>query len=376
MSVTIKKVSTARELDAFVKFPLKLYKDCPYYVPNLLSDDLSTLNPKTNAAFEFCLADYFLAYRDGELVGRTAAIINYKANEAWKTNQVRFGWIDFIDDPEVSKALLDIVAAWGKSRGMEEIAGPLGFTDFDPEGLLVEGFGHIGTMITIYNYEYYLRHFENMGFVKEVDWKEFLIKLPEALPERFSKMAGIVLEKNKLKIRKLKRSDIAKEKYGQKLFNLINECYINLYGYSVLSPKQIDQYVKQYLQFIDLRMVSFIENEAGELVATGITMPSLSEGLRKANGKLFPFGWFHMLNSLIFNKSETLDLLLVAIKPEYQNKGLNSVLFLDLVPTLIEMGFKYAETNPELETNTKVQALWGSFDHVQHKRRRIYSKKL
>lgn len=376
MPVVVKKVSSRREMRTFISFAYNLYKNHPCYVPNLLSDDAATLDRKKNHAFEFCEADYFLAYKDGKVAGRVAAIINHKANEAWNVRQVRFGWIDFIEDIEVLEALLKTVSDWGRERGMTDIAGPLGFTDFDPEGMLVDGFDKMGTMITIYNYEYYPAFFERLGYHKEVDWVEYLIRLPESLPERFEKMANMVMEKNRLKIRHLTMSDIRKEKYGHKMFRLINECYKDLYGYSMLTEKQMDQYVSQYLTFIDLRMVTFIENLEGELVACGITLPSLAMALKKARGRLFPFGWMHLLNALYVNRPDTLDLLLVAAKPEYRSKGLNSVMFYDLIPSLIKLGFKYAESNPELETNLKVQTLWSTFDSQIHKRRRVYAKSL
>ena len=376
MPVVVKKVSSRREMRTFISFAYNLYKNHPCYVPNLLSDDAATLDRKKNHAFEFCEADYFLAYKDGKVAGRVAAIINHKANEAWNVRQVRFGWIDFIEDIEVLEALLKTVSDWGRERGMTDIAGPLGFTDFDPEGMLVDGFDKMGTMITIYNYEYYPAFFERLGYHKEVDWVEYLIRLPESLPERFEKMANMVMEKNRLKIRHLTMSDIRKEKYGHKMFRLINECYKDLYGYSMLTEKQMDQYVSQYLTFIDLRMVTFIENLEGELVACGITLPSLAMALKKARGRLFPFGWMHLLNALYVNRPDTLDLLLVAAKPEYRSKGLNSVMFYDLIPSLIKLGFKYAESNPELETNLKVQTLWSTFDSQIHKRRRVYTKSL
>lgn len=376
MPVVVKKVSSRREMRTFISFAYNLYKNHPCYVPNLLSDDAATLDRKKNHAFEFCEADYFLAYKDGKVAGRVAAIINHKANEAWNVRQVRFGWIDFIEDIEVLEALLKTVSDWGRERGMTDIAGPLGFTDFDPEGMLVGGFDKMGTMITIYNYEYYPAFFERLGYHKEVDWVEYLIRLPESLPERFEKMANMVMEKNRLKIRHLTMSDIRKEKYGHKMFRLINECYKDLYGYSMLTEKQMDQYVSQYLTFIDLRMVTFIENLEGELVACGITLPSLAMALKKARGRLFPFGWLHLLNALYVNRPDTLDLLLVAAKPEYRSKGLNSVMFYDLIPSLIKLGFKYAESNPELETNLKVQTLWSTFDSQIHKRRRVYAKSL
>lgn len=376
MSVQIKKVETNKDLRTFSKFANKLYKGSAFYVPTMPVDERNTLDKKKNAAFEFCDADYFLAYKDGKLVGRVAAILNPKANMAWKTNQVRFGWIDFIDDYEVSEALINQVIAWGRERGMEHIAGPLGFTDFDPEGMLVEGFDRLGTMAMLYNHPYYMVHMERLGMVKEVDWLEFRITIPEVLPDKFVKMSEIVKQRYNLKVRKLTHRDIKRENYGQKFFNLINECYCNLYGYSLLSEKQIDQYVKFYLSVLDLRMASFVENEQGELIAAGVAMPSLSEALQKCGGNLFPTGWWHLVKNMYIRKPDTLDLLLVGVRPDYQSKGVNAMIFTDLFQVYKDMGFKYAETSAELETNVKIQQMFGIFEPEQHKRRRIYTKEI
>lgn len=376
MSVQIKKVETNKDLRTFSKFANILYKGSAFYVPTMPVDERNTLDKKKNAAFEFCDADYFLAYKDGELVGRVAAILNPKANMAWKTKQVRFGWIDFIDDYEVSEALINQVIAWGRERGMEHIAGPLGFTDFDPEGMLVEGFDRLGTMAMLYNHPYYMVHMERLGMVKEVDWLEFRITIPEVLPDKFVKMSEIVKQRYNLKVRKLTHRDIKRENYGQKFFNLINECYCNLYGYSLLSEKQIDQYVKFYLSVLDLRMASFVENEQGELIAAGVAMPSLSEALQKCGGNLFPTGWWHLVKNMYIRKPDTLDLLLVGVRPDYQSKGVNAMIFTDLFQVYKDMGFKYAETSAELETNVKIQQMFGIFEPEQHKRRRIYTKEI
>lgn len=376
MSVQIKKVETNKDLRTFSKFANKLYKGSAFYVPTMPVDERNTLDKKKNAAFEFCDADYFLAYKDGKLVGRVAAILNPKANMAWKTKQVRFGWIDFIDDYEVSEALINQVIAWGRERGMEHIAGPLGFTDFDPEGMLVEGFDRLGTMAMLYNHPYYMVHMERLGMVKEVDWLEFRITIPEVLPEKFVKMSEIVKQRYNLKVRKLTHRDIKRENYGQKFFNLINESYCNLYGYSLLSEKQIDQYVKFYLSVLDLRMASFVENEQGELIAAGVAMPSLSEALQKCGGNLFPTGWWHLIKNMYIRKPDTLDLLLVGVRPDYQSKGVNAMIFTDLFQVYKDMGFKYAETSAELETNVKIQQMFGIFEPEQHKRRRIYTKEI
>lgn len=376
MSVEIRKVQTKKELKEFIHFANDLYKGDEYYAPSLISDDYNTFDPKKNGAFDFCQAQMFLAYKEGTVAGRVMAIINNRANETWKVKQVRYGWIDFINDEEVAKALLDAVAAWGKERGMTDIAGPLGFTDFDPEGMLVEGFERVATMIGIYNYPYYPQILEKLGYTKETDWMEYRITIPDELPERYYKYADIVIAKNKLNVRKVTRRMINKENYGRKFFKLINETYYKLYGFSLLSDKQIDAYTKLYLGLLDTRMVSFVENEKGELVAAGVTMPDLTAALQKCGGKLFPFGWFHLLKAIFWKPCDTLDMLLVGVREDYRGKGLNAVLVTDLYPRLKAMGFKYAETTAELETNDSIQAMWKYFEREQHKRRRVYAKKI
>lgn len=376
MSIEIRTVSSKREMNEFVRFANRLYKDNKYYVPSMPMDDKNTLNKDKNGAFEFCDAELYLAYDGGKPVGRVAAIVNYKANEAWNVNQVRFGWFDFIDDINVSKALLEAVVKFGQARGMTQIVGPLGFTDFDPEGMLVEGFDRLSTMALIYNHPYYPEHMKQLGYYKETGWVEYRITIPEELPERHIRLAEMVRERYHLKVRKLDRKQIADEKYGQKLFRLINETYCVLYGYSLLSEKQIDQYVDLYLGFIDLKMVTFIESEDGELIAAGVSMPSLSEALQKCRGELFPLGWWYLLKTIFIKKPDTLDLLLIGVKPEWQNKGVNSLLFVDLFQNYRNMGFKYAETNANLETNHKVQAMWDPFEKELHKRRWVFGKEI
>ncbi len=376
MAILIKAVTSRKDLKIFARFANNLYKGSRFYVPSMPWDDLNTFDKDKNGAFEFCEAGFYLAYRGSEVVGRVAAIVNSKANEAWKVRQVRFGWFDFIDDIEVSRALLDKVIEFGRERGMTQIVGPLGFTDFDPEGMLVEGFDRLSTMALIYNHPYYPEHMRKLGYVKETGWVEYRITIPEELPERHIKLARLVMERNGLKIRKLTRRQVKKEKYGRKLFELINETYCVLYGYSLLSEKQIDLYVDVYLGLVDLRMVTFIEDSEGNLIAAGVTMPSLSEALQKCRGERLPFGWWHLLKSMYLKKPDTLDLLLVGVKPEWQNKGVNSLLFLDLFKTVKDMGFKYAETNANLETNAKVQAMWAPFEKELHKRRWVFAKEI
>lgn len=376
MSVSIRTVRTKREFKIFARFANKLYKGNPYYVPSMPFDDLNTFDKEKNGAFDFCDAEFYLAYRGDEVVGRVAAIVNHKANEAWKVNQVRFGWIDFIDDLEVSKALLDAVVAFGKAHGMTQIVGPLGFTDFDPEGMLVEGFDRVSTMALIYNHPYYPEHMKKHGYVKETGWVEYRITIPQELPEKHVKYAEIIKDRYKLKVRKLTKRQIRTEKYGHKLFELINQTYCVLYGYSLLSPKQIDQYVDVYLGLVDMKMLTFIEDAEGNLVAAGVTIPSMAEALQKCNGEILPFGWWHLLKSMYWKKPDTLDMLLIGVRPDWQNKGINALLFVDLFQTYKKMGFKYAETNANLETNAKVQAMWTPFEREQHKKRWVFGKEI
>ena len=377
MAISIKKVTTSKELKQFIRFNYELYKENAYSVPDLYDDMLSTFSEDKNPAFEFCEAAYFLAYEEGKIVGRVAAILNKRANETWGKSEVRFGWIDFIDNIEVSKALLNAVEAWGKERGLNKMVGPLGFTDLDAEGMLIEGFDQISTMATIYNHSYYPEHMEKLGFEKETDWVEFKLMVPDKLPEKFIRISEIIMQKYKLRIKKLKsRKEITEGNYGQKLFDLVNESYAPLYGFSKLSQKQIDHYVKTYLSLLDLRMLSMVVDENDEVVAMAVSMPSLAKALQKAKGRLLPFGWFYLLKSLFISKPKVLDLMLIAVKPEYQSKGVNALIFYDLVPTFKEMGFEYGESNPELEENKKVQSQWNAFDSTQHKRRRAFGKNI
>ncbi len=373
MTVEIKKVETKKDLKRFIRFNYEFYKDNPYSVPDLYDDMLNTFSEKKNAAFEFCEADYFLAYEDGKIVGRVAAIINRRANEKWGKRAVRFGWIDFVDDIRVSRALIETVKQWGKARGMDEIEGPLGFTDMDAEGMLVEGFDQLSTMATIYNYPYYPRHMEELGLVKSADWVEMKIAIPDEIPEKHRRISQIIERKYNLHVRKLtSKKEIRKSGVAHDIFRLINDAYEPLFGFSRMTERQIDQYVNMYVPVLDLRMVSIVENEQNEIVAVGISMASLSEALQRAKGKLFPFGWVHLLKALMLKRPKTLDLLLVAVRPDFQGKGVNALLFTDLIPVYKKLGFEYAESNPELELNDKVQSQWQYFDHKQHKRRRCF----
>lgn len=375
MRYKVKAIDSPSDIRDFIQFNYTLYRGDAYNVPDLFTDLEMTFDSKRNAAFEFSDAIFFLAYDEvDQIVGRAAGIINRKANNIWDTKTVRFGWIDFIDDMAVSKLLIDAVSAWGKEHEMDTLEGPLGFTDFDNEGCLIEGFDQLGTMGSLYNFPYYRDHFEHYGMKKAADWVEYKIYIPEdGVPPRFQKMTDIVKEKYQLKILKYKSSRKIAKEYGKAIFELLNTCYAQLFGFSPLSENQIKQYMKTYLPVLDLRMVTLITEADGTLVGLGICMPSMSKALQKAQGKLFPTGWYHLLRALKGNhRGGILDLLLVAIHPKYQGKGVNALLFSDLIPTYNKMGFSHAESNPELETNGKVQAQWSMFKTVQHKRRRAF----
>lgn len=370
----IKQIQPTRSaLREFTQFQIDLYRGNDYYVPPLVSDDIEALSPDKNPAFDFCEGAYFMAYRDGKPVGRIAAIINNQVNRNCDTKICRFGFMDFVDDMEVSRALFDAAEDWGRRKGMNRMVGPLGFTDMDREGLLVEGFEELSTMATNYNYPYYAGHVEAAGYAKESDWVEFLLQVPDKLPERYDRIATLVKEKLNLRIQKYTSRKKAKAEIGHKLFRLINEAYKDLYQYSQLTDRQIDYYVDYYLGLVNLDLLTFVMDKDDNLVGLGIALPSLSRGLQKAQGRLLPFGWYHLLKALK-GKNDRVDLLLVAVHPDYQNRGVNALMFQDLLPHFIRLGFKYAETNPEMETNAKVQSQWEVFNPRQHRRRRSYAK--
>lgn len=376
MAIEIKEIKpTRKEIKKFSMFSTNMYKDNKYYVPDLLMDNLDTFNPAKNPASEFCDSKLFMAYRDGKAVGRVAGIINRVVNEKCNEKNVRFGFIDFVDDEEVSAALMAAVEDWGRSQGMDHIVGPLGFTDMDPEGMLIEGFDQVSTMATIYNHPYYQHHIEKLGFERETDWVEFKIVVPDVIPEKMVRICEIVKKKYNVRNIKYTNAKALVKDYGQAIFQLINEAYSQLYGYSPLTPRQIDHYINMYLPVLRLENVSLIVDADNTLIGVGIAMPSMSKALQRSRGKLFPFGWYHLLKGLK-GKNDVVDLLLVAIKPEYQSKGVNSLLFNDLIPCFRKNGYKYAESNPELDDNQRVQLQWQYFETTQHKRRRAYKKAL
>ena len=375
MAIEIRKIDTKGGLKKFVKWGIDLYKGNECFVPPLVMDDVNTLDPHNNPAFDFCESIYFMAYDDGKPVGRIAGIINNVVNEKTGKKTLRFGWVDFIDDPRVSEALFRAVEVWGRSKGMEEIVGPLGFSDMDPEGMLMEGFDQEGTMATIYNYPYYPKHLEAMGFEKEADWIEFRMTIPDGIPERYQRISDIIKRKYELSTPKYTSAKKLVKDYGQEIFQLINEAYSELYGYSPLTPRQINRYISMYIPVLRLDNISLIVDKDKKLIGVGIAMPSMSKALIKCRGRMFPFGWIHLLKALR-GQNDVVDLLLVAVKPEYQSKGVNSLLFTDLIPCFIKNGYKFAESNPELELNQKVQSQWGYFETRQHKRRRAFRKSL
>ena len=378
MSVIIKEVSENDKAlkKAFVKFPIKLYQDCPYYVPSLVLDELDTLDTKKNPAFDFCQMQMFLAYKDNKIVGRIAAIINSKANEVWNEKHARFSFVDFIDDNEVVDALFSSAIEWVKNKGMDAIVGPMGFTDLDPEGLLIEGFDKLSTMATKYSYPYYVQQIERLGFEKEADWNEYRIPVPNAVPERHQRIANMIATRYGLKVLKFKNLKQISP-YVARLFKLMNDAYKPLYGFAPLTQRQIDHYVKMYVPLLRWDIVSIIiKEETDEVIGFGIGMPSLSQGLIKSRGKLFPFGWYHLLKDLKSKKNPVIDLLLIGIAPEYQGKGVNAIIFNDFIPSAYKCGFQFAESNPELEMNNKVASLWDGFSAENHKKRRAYIKQL
>ena len=373
MKILLREIKTDRELRRFIRFPLTLYKDNPFYVPALIMDEYQTLHHQKNPSFEHCEARYWLAYDGSQVVGRIAGIINQKHIQKWDEPYMRFGWFDFIDDLEVSQALLSVVEDWAKQRELTAIHGPLGFTNLDHEGMLIEGFGELGTMATLYNFPYYPKHMEHHGYGKDTDWIEFLLQVPESLDPRISKATEVVLKRNSLRLLNI-RSKRELLSHATELFELINKEYSHIYGAVPLSEREIQHYVDNYLNFVHPDFIPLIIDEQENLVAFGVAIPSLSRALQKSNGKLFPLGWWRFLHALRHNRRA--DLYLVAVEKRYQGLGVNLVLMDHLYRVFKERGIKIIESNPELETNLDVQSQWKLFDKKQHKRRRCYIKQI
>lgn len=373
VQLTIKEVENLKELKAFVNFPFKLYKDSLYWVPALRNDDLNTFRSDKNPAFEFSRAKFWLAYQGGEIVGRVAGIINQRHIDKWNQRYARFGWIDFIDNAGVCTALLAAVEKWAIDNGMQAVHGPLGFTDLDREGMLVEGFNELGTLATFYNYPYYPDHLQAAGYSKDTDWVEYEIQIPKKPDEKIVRLVETLLRQYELKLLTFKRKkDLLR--YADGVFELLDETYSHLYGVTPLSRRQVDAYIKQYFGFISPDFLPVVVDKDDHLIAFGITLPSLSLALRKARGKLLPFGFLYLLRAL--SKNDKGDLYLVAVKQAYQGKGINAILIKRLIEVFNSFGIQSVESNPELEHNLNVRTQWKNFEHRQHKRRRIFIKHL
>ena len=376
MAVEIRQIETKRELRQFIQFANDLYADCPYYCPPLFFDEINCFNAEKNPALEVCDYQLWMAYREGKPVGRIAGIINRRANEKWGFKHVRFGWFDFIDDKEVSKALLDTVVAWGKERGMDALNGPVGFTDFDHEGLLLEGYEYPAVMASLYNYPYYVNHIDAYGLVKEADWIELQVFPPKDVPERIDRLAEMVKQRYHVKIVKVKNSRELVKRFGIEYMDVIDAAYQKLYNFQPMTDKQKNYYKDMYFQFLNFDFVTLVVNENEELVGVGLGMPDIAPALRKSGGKLFPFGWYHLIKALKAKKMERFSFLLIAVRPDYQDKGINALFLQDQIPLINQYGIHTLETTSMLETNTKVLSFFMQFDHKQHKRHRAYIKPL
>lgn len=375
--IYVVEVTTSKQRKAFVDFFYDLYRDSPYAVPYLYLAEKLTLKPGSNPAFEFCEAQCFLAYNDGKVVGRVAAIINHRANDYWKREMARFGWFDFVDDPKVSEALLLAVEKWGKGKGMTEIAGPFGFEDMDREGMLVDGFDELSSMYVNYNYPYYPKHMDRLGYRKDNDYVEYRIKVPEVTPEKFARTAKLIKTRYHLEERKFSHREMTKGGKARELFNILNITYGNLYGYSQLSTEQIDTITNNYIKLADLNLVTCVVDteKDDKMVGFGVSFPSFSEALRHTrNGHLLPFGWWHLLKVMKWHKTPTVDLLLIGVLPEYRVKGANAIIFNDLISWYRRYGFKYAVTGPQMETNKGVLSQWQYLESEEIRRHRIYVK--
>ena len=374
--ITIKEVKTNRDLRRFVQFGIDLYDGNDCYCPPLICDEINTFKPKGNPALEVCDYVIYMAYRNDKIVGRIVGIVNHRANEAWGVKKCRFGWFDFVDDYEVFKSLLDAVAEWGRSKGMERLNGPLGFTDFDHQGLLIEGFDYNAPMASLYTHPYYVAHYERYGLRKEADWIEYQIHPPKEAPERMRRVARLVSERYKLRTVKVKSARELKKRYGYSYFDVLDAAYQKIYNYQPMTEKQKQYYCNMYFPILNFDFVTMVVNENDEIVAVGLGMPSLSAALRKCRGRLFPFGWYHLLKALKAKRMTDFDLLLIGVRPDYQDKGINALLFDEMTPHFTKYGIERVETTAILETNHKSLAGFADFDHIQHKRRRAFAKEL
>ena len=372
--IDVLKADNRQRMDDFIKVAKIIYKGCEQYVPDLDSDVRNLFKPKKNPGMKFSIIQPFVAYKDEVPVGRIVGIINSKANDTWKRKNVRFSMIEFIDDLEVSKELIDTVCKWGADQGMDTIHGPLGITDFDKEGMLVEDFNMMGSINTLYNPEYYPRHMEKLGFSKEVDWVQIHINIPQEIPGRYSRVAQYAKEQMGLRVIKVNNDLVYRQGYGKKVFDLLNEAYAPLFGFSKLSDEQIDHFLHTYLKIIDKKLIPVVVNAQNEVVGVAITMGSLSKSMRKANGSLFPMGWYHLLKALKWKPEDNAEMLLIAVRPDLQGLGINALFFDDLIPIYNSYGFKWAETGPQLEDNIRELSQWKPLKPQLVKRRRCYKK--
>ena len=379
--IRIIPVSTKKGLRTFIKFYTELYKGNKFAVPYLFFDEWNTLSPKKNPAFDFCEAQYFLAVdEEAKIVGRIAGIINHEANRQWGKKQVRFGWFDFVDDLAVSDALLRAVETWGRQKGMNEMVGPLGFTDMDREGMLIEGFDKKSTMFINYNFAYYVAHMQAQPlFEKDNDWLEYRIKVPEVTPPKFAKTAEMIEKRYNVHVHKFTKQELMKGGMGRKVFEIVNETYKDLYDFQQLTDKQIDKYVKDYIGKADMNLVTGVvdANQGNKLIGFGVSFPSLTEALQQiGNGKLLPLGWLKLLKVLKRHQTDTVDLVLIGVLPEYRHKGANALIFADLIEQFRRYGFKWAEAMPQMESNKGVQSQWQYLESENHRRRRCFKKRI
>lgn len=372
--VTIRPISTQRGIRQFIAFANELYKDSPYYCPPLWLDEMHTFDKQKNPSLEVCDIQLWMAYRGTQPVGRIAGFINRVANAHWQVKRVRFGWMDFVDDMEVSHALLDTVAAWGKERGMTQMNGPVGLTDWDHEGLLIEGYAYVAPMASLYNFPYYVQHMEHYGLNKEVDWIEYQIVAPEQVPERVHRMAQIVAQRSKLHVDNVRSCSELSKKYGLQFMDVLDAAYCQLYNFQPMTEHQKAHYRDMYFPLINFDFVAIVANEQNEVVGVGVGMPDIAKALRKCGGKLFPLGWWYLLRALKSKHFEVFDLLLIAVRPDYRDKGVNSMVFDKIIPSFKQYGVRTIETTSMLETNHKVLANFEEYEKKQHKRRRAYVK--
>lgn len=368
--IKVKQVLNSSDLELFIKFPMELYKGNPYYVPPLINEEKSIWMKEENPALQYSEAAQFLAYKGENIVGRIAVMINHKEEKELGIRKVRFGWLDFIDDIEVSKSLINTAIEYANSKGISKIEGPMGFTNLDKAGMLTKGFDKQATMIGIYNFDYYPKHMEQLGLVKEKEWVEFEINFPDTLPDKVEKFSRLIAEKYELELVKFKaKKDILP--LVDSMFKLLDDTYKNLSTYTPITEEQIKHYKEKYFKFIDKDYIVCIKDKSGSLISFAITMPSYSKALQKAKGKLFPFGWWHLLNA--GKKNDRANFYLIGIHPQYQKRGVTAIIFKEIYETFKKKGVKFLETNPELEENASIQALWQDYNPINHKRRRTYS---